>query len=354
MKIFDSNNNYVGAVTGVFFYNEQAMYTEGDLVIDTSNNDMYVCIKDVPTSNASQYFNNTEYFRPFWYLYAIRDLDAYVQSVTPNLVERPVLKRNLDAVLERKFGTGIIIADRSVTQSVLDLNNIVHTGRYVIYINDYTSIRNIPPFILNSSNTSNDQLIISSVIGLDVFSAGRNEAYSVVQVLFSNNNNRVSVAVRRGLYSQTSFTWYDWQMLRSSFNIRLINNYLETHRNLVESLYDASRKQSIMVKLDYQIESGGNLRIDIPIPYHDIFRQISALFIISYEILEDNSLGAMVSDMMPLIIYNDSSNPPTSLRTRYRDKLFTVNIRTGSNPGVVILNFRGRNGFEPLRVYAIT
>lgn len=141
MYVFAPNGQYAGKVTGVYEYTDDVVYTEGDLVIDTDTNEMFVCIKDLPTAGAKAYFTNPDYFRPFWYLYAIRDLNTYVSSVSSSQTEQPVLKRVLDAVLERKFGTGLIIADEAVHGTSVDLNEIVHTGRYIVYIKSSTSIK---------------------------------------------------------------------------------------------------------------------------------------------------------------------------------------------------------------------
>lgn len=359
MKIFDDNNNYVGSITGVYNYSSSAIYTEGDIVIvDTDERkDIYVCIRDLPSANAILYFDNPDYFRPFWYLYAIRDFDTYVRSISPNDAERPVLKRVLDAVMERKFGTGLLVADQTLYGERLDLNNIVHTGRYIIYVIDYTSIMNLPAYMLNAVSANPVGTYVSQVLGLDVYataSDNSNSPIGVVQVVFSNNNNNVTVAVRSGTLGANGTSWSQWQMLRSSINLRMVNDYLEIHRDLVESLYDASRKQSFLVKLRYAI-NGEDLRVFIPIPVHNIFRQMVALMILARG--KETLSHILISDFIPMILYHaDSSGNaqiPNNLVVRYNGEPFSVSVQSNAQqPYIQINGFYSK--YEPLRVCAVT
>lgn len=196
---------------------------------------------------------------------------------------------------------------------------------------------------------SNSTLYISNVLGLDVFSTSpdNNSIFSTIQVAFSNNNNRVTVAVRRGSFSLTTNTvnWSTWQMLRSSFNINMINDYLETHRNLVESLYDATRKQSFLVSLTYR-KVADDLVVVVPAPEHNIFRQISGLFIVSQP-KTDNQV--LISDNIPIILHHTNASVPPSFQVRYNKYKFDVSINNNSE--IVIKNFYKE--LNPLRVLAI-
>lgn len=358
MKIFDGNN-YVGSVTGVYNYSSSAIYTEGDIVIvDTDEKkDIYVCIRDLPSANAILYFDNPDYFRPFWYLYAIRDFETYVRSIGPNEAERPVLKRVLDAVMERKFGTGLLVADQTLYGERLDLNNIVHTGRYIIYVIDYTSIMNLPTYMLNARSTNSGETYVSQVLGLDVYataSDNSNTPVGVVQVIFSNNQNNVTVAVRSGTLGTSSTNWSPWQMLRSSINMRMVNDYLEIHRDLVESLYDASRKQSFLVKLGYQIRNQ-DLRVFIPISMHNIFRQMVALMVLARG--KDTLSHILFSDFIPMIMYHaDSSGNaqiPSNLVVRYNGDTFGLSVQGGPQGTYIQINgFCSQ--YEPIKVCAVT
>ncbi|MEM4166687.1 MAG: hypothetical protein QW255_05010 [Candidatus Bilamarchaeaceae archaeon] len=325
---------YVGTVTGFYKYDATAFYTAGDIVYNDTTGDILVCIKDIPTTPAEKFFFDPEYFRPFWYLYAIRDLSTYISSITPSDAERPVLKRVFDAVMERKFGVGVLIADKNLHGSGLDLNEITHTGRYLILIDDITAIKNIPVWLVYSDTVILDnepKNFASTVIGLDVFSFASinnnslSSTFGLVQVLFSNNNNRVSIAVRKYVGNNSmSFRWSEWKVLRTGFNVNLIQNYLETHRNIVESLYDASHKQSLMVETNYEINNN-DIIINIDGYHHSIFRNITAVFMIAKDIERD----IMISDHFPI--------PFTDQNYKIKYNRHNINVEISNDKKSIIL-----------------
>lgn len=294
MKIYDSQGTFLGVVQGIYEYDPNSYYTEGDLVI-LDDNSVLVCIKDIPSIPANNFIQDPQYFRPFWYFDAITSFSELASANLPAEAERPVLRRVLQAALEKHFGTGIILADRSLHGEEVDLNQILHTGRYIIYVQDIDAIKNFPYWLLSSglyNNNNTQQLLISQVAGLDVYVwgvsnnaiTGVREVVGATQVVFTNNSTKVSLAVRTYYVDNSNQgIWSDWIAIRTSYSIDLVNQYLNKHKNIVESLYDASRKQSFLIKGEYHLDNN-DLVVSFPQQEaHGIFKQISGIMIFLYD-----------------------------------------------------------------------
>ncbi len=276
---------------------------------------IYLCIKDIPSTPASLWLNNPEYFRPFWYYNAITNLQEYYNDVLSNSQDdRVVLSRVIFSVLQRKFGTGILVASPSKNDGLLDLNVINKTGRYLVFIEDYNSVANFPPAILNSIQTSPQSLHIVRLYGLDVFAYGLpNGQKHVLQVLYGNLNNKVLLAVRH--YNATTNNWTNWQIIRSQIDAAAVNTYLSAYDNIFQELFNGTRKQSFGLRLEAVQQSAGpqfdTYYINFDFIRNSIFREMHSLLITYMENVNNiyyNAIIPIPNGVNPNNVYNVSLN----------------------------------------------
>lgn len=309
-----TGNTAIANVTGIFEYNDSSLYTAGDFVIylgsqsgpnDPTQYGIYFCIKDVPSAPAKQYLTNEEYFRPYWYYNTITNLGEYISALNTSNTNKVVLQKVAASVLQRKFGTGILVAAANKNDGVLDLNFINRTGRYLLLIEDYNSVSNFPPFLLSSIQNSDNSYSVIKLYGLDVFSYGMpNGPKNILQVLYSTMNNKIALAVRKYHIS----TWTDWHFVRCTPDTNLIGTYLQSHANIFNELFNGTRKQSFGFRLPFVKMNSGDptkqiFRINMHAIRSSILREMHS-FLVVYKIIENqnnnNTIETYYNAMFPL------------------------------------------------------
>lgn len=172
----------VGNIIGVWNYDPNAMYTQGDIVVH--NNDIYVCIasqargSDLNNNNSS---NNT--FQPLYRYMAASTLAEYDSGTPQTLVTKGILQ----AVLNRHFAVNIL----DTNQSTIDLNNIRATGRYLLVVRNANAVQNFPVLLLSGLSNS-----IPVFFGLDVWNGGSNGVFQVL-IRVSSTHTISGMANRR-------------------------------------------------------------------------------------------------------------------------------------------------------------
>lgn len=257
---------------GIFEYNITASYTFGDVVFIREPNNlvkMFFCIKNAPPGTPLE---NGEYFVPVWYHDVINTYEEAVNDV--DNLDRLVNKRALISILQNKFGTGVLISDKSSFENILDLNNVVHVGKYIVYVDNIFDVLNFPNFLYTMANLNE----VRTIYGLDVFTSS-NDIY---QVMYANINNRVIIAVRNGtIGSNKVATWNDWQVMRNSIQMEIINNMINVNQNLIEGYIQSFNKQVFGLKVNYTWRRNSNeIIIDISDIPHSIFKTIEMVLVI--------------------------------------------------------------------------
>lgn len=325
-------------VTGIYEYNINHIYTEGDIIyqyVDHINNqqkmNLYVCIKSPNTNNIS--LDNSEFFRPLWYYGLINTYDEFLNVIANNDLDAPVSKRVLESILQTKFSTGIITSDESTHRSIVDLNKITRNGRYVIHIKNFSNVKNFPEFILASANSNN----INTVYGLDVYSSMiddyiNTELTFCTQVLFTNFQNLVTVSVRSlSIDSNGNYVWSEWQTLRNSLHIDLLNNYINALDNIRATYYNTFEKQTFGLRVPYNYDnSTRTLSININNIRRTIFRNIKSIMINAiFDIIDANNQPQKITHTQ--IIPIPPQQALNNYQTRFYDFTISYNITASNN-----------------------
>ncbi|MEM5878085.1 MAG: hypothetical protein QXF12_04355, partial [Candidatus Aenigmatarchaeota archaeon] len=263
----------VGAYTisnGIFEYAVDQFYTQGDvLFLRNPDNtvDFYVCIKNAPPSTD---IKNGDYFVPMWYYNVINSYSEIFDY--PDAQDRVINKRTLHSVLQEKFGTAVLVSDSSSFEGILDLNNVKKVGRYIVLVKNIYDVLNFPPFIFSLGSSSSN---VNAVYGLDVYESND----SIFQVVFSNVGGLVTVSVR----SFINNTWSDWQTLRSSVQVQIIQSYINNIQGLINSYMISTSRQLFGLKLRSDQYSYNNvsrvLNINISNVPHSIFKSIEGILV---------------------------------------------------------------------------
>jgi hypothetical protein len=319
--LYSLPNSETVSIRGIFEYDPNQRYSEGDLIVLFLDNDtpkIFYCIRNM-VQQASSYIivNNNNlvsidenFVKPYWYTEIITSLRDYLLNENQGSLEKPISKRVLEAILQRKFATGILMAEGNVGS--VDLNLVVKTGRYILYVESPTDFINFPTYFLNATSFSSNYQV-AKIYGLDVFSFMQSNTGVTVQVLYGNVSNKIALCVR----VRNNNIWGNWVNIKSSYNTYLLNDYLNMYNNITHSFVDALGKQSLGYAVNYTTStSGGALILTIPT------NQIK------------NSIMRNVSSFM--VLYSLTSNN----NTVYYNAIFPVpNATTNS----FFVNFNGRN-----------